>query len=209
MRAYVVGDKLSSRSFDFDTTMSKNPKILIPHSDIRSMLSKSQSIDYDHGEIEMHDLLSAHVAVLVIGEDLISGTVLMIAPDLVMTALHAVDGWDVPTMCIRFQSAAEDEQPKLVQVTCAVEMNSLRDYCILLQLTDTIPDRMQPCKFTGKLPTYAFLAHYPHGFRLHITGGEVVRESFGLTTSFRSRDCWGCHLLEDISMLMVSCLHFT
>jgi len=64
----------------------------------------------------------------------------------------------------------------LIQVTGVVEMNPLRDYCIL-QLSDIVPDRMQPCKITGKLPGFAYLAHYPHGYCLHVTGGEVVRES--------------------------------
>lgn len=180
MRAhYAGGDKiLASRSSD----VAENLKTQIPHADVCSLLSnisrsRSLSIDYDHGETKVSELLSAHVAVLVIGENLVSGTVLIVAPDLVITALHVIEGWNVRSMSIRFDASPSDEHPKLIQVNGVVEMSSVRDYCIL-QLTDIIPDRMKSCKITGKLPSYAYLAHYPHGYRLHITSGKVIRESF-------------------------------
>jgi hypothetical protein len=152
--------------------------LILPFADLRSMSTspgRTKTVDSDYRYAEARDLLSHRVAVLVVGEELVSGTVAIIAPDLVLTALHVVEGWDMRSMTIRFGEYVGDESPIQRRVNGVVEMDAKRDYCVL-QLAETIPDNMTPCTMTTFLPNYAYLAHYPHGHRLHISHGEVYNE---------------------------------
>lgn len=174
MRVRESPQKRTSKSSDSDDLKT----LILPFVDLRSMSSspgRSQTVDSDYRYAQARDLLSQHVAVLVVGEDLVSGSVVIIAPDLVLTALHVIEGWDLRSMNIRFGEYIEDESPIQRRVNGVTEMDVKGDYCIL-QLADTIPDTMSPCTMTTTLPNYAYLAHYPHGHRLHISHGEVYNE---------------------------------